>query len=90
MLVCIEHFRHGESAKSTPRLERRQSVPPAEPLGTTRTTVSSYPQYFTYNVCSRALGSLGKGTMIGVALEPPPDHRCLHFLGTRFYLVPGM
>ena len=33
---------------STPRLERRQSVPTDEPLGTTRTTVSSYPDHFSY------------------------------------------
>ena len=45
------------SAMSTPRLERRQSVLAADPLGMTRTTVFSYPQCFSCNVCSLALGS---------------------------------
>ena len=47
--VCIElvAFPTGESAKSSPRLDRRQFVPTAEPLGTTRTTFFSYRQHFS-------------------------------------------
>ena len=47
--VCIElvAFPTGESAKSSPRLDRRQFVPTAEPLGTTRTIFLSYRQHFS-------------------------------------------
>ena len=47
LLSSLFHFRHMESSKSTPRLEWRQSVPTAEPLWTTRTTVFSYNQNFS-------------------------------------------
>ena len=91
-IVC-----NGESAKSTPRLERRQSIPTTEPLGTMRTTVSSYPQYFSFNVCSLALYSWETDTMIDVAyilqvihgfqiVEPPLYHRCLIFWKPDFTL----